>query len=517
MKIIDAVQKIFKNMHQIKQIVFQRKILMLTYFFLSAILLYMNDETNIHEKAERIRDVIRYIHRFKNALVIIYLDDTLIDSPIFMSHIKDICLIHEAGLKVIIVPGSSKRIDEILKTAQIEWTFHNNYRITAPEAMPLIKMAAFDVSNTVMTALAGEKKTAVIGNWVRARGKGVIDGFDYATIGEIDKLEMDAIETVLQNGFIPIFPCIGWSVAGKPYNISSIQLAEQIASHLKADKLFYLVPNVEIDDKTFIVPKSIGLSSEGRIPALNLEEVELFLSKNENSNNRLVNSGKKINEQSVNFANSNEQSVVLNHETEIVSREKIFSLLRIGEKACKAGVTRVHILNGSLEGTIPCEIFSDLGSGTMIYANNYGRIRDMTRSDISAVLNIMKPFVAAGILLPRTKQMLLEQFPFYIVYELDGAIRACASLIPYTDGQMEIAGVAVDKNCSNIGIGPKMIEFLVKRAREVHSKGVFLLTTQTADWFEHQGFTTSDISTLPEKRRKAWTPQRGSKVLRLDF
>ena len=51
----------------------------------------MNKETIIHEKADRIRDVIRYIRRFKNALVIIYIDDKLIDSPIFLSHIKDIC------------------------------------------------------------------------------------------------------------------------------------------------------------------------------------------------------------------------------------------------------------------------------------------------------------------------------------------------------------------------------------------------------------------------------------------
>jgi len=33
------------------------------------------------EKAQRIRDVIRYVDRFKNAVVVIYLDD--IDSPLF--------------------------------------------------------------------------------------------------------------------------------------------------------------------------------------------------------------------------------------------------------------------------------------------------------------------------------------------------------------------------------------------------------------------------------------------------
>lgn len=456
------------------------------------------EENIIHEKAERIRDVILYLKKFKEAVVIIYIDDRLMDSPVFLNHIKDICLIHESGMKVIVVPGAAKRIDEILSSSSISWTMHKDCRITDGNAMPLIKMAAFDVSNQVMTAFAGEKTTAVIGNWVRARGKGVIDGFDYGTIGEIDKLQINSIKTVLNNGFIPIFPCIGWSIAGKPYNISSIHLAAQIAEHLQADKLFYLVPDADISCANFNIPKNINTSPEGTVPAMNLEEVESFLAANKS-------------ECSVNSANSTERLEI--NEGKIVPREKIFSLLRIAKQACSAGVTRVHILNGSIDGTIPCEVFSDLGSGTMVYTSDYGGIRNMQHEDIPRVLSLMKPFVEQGILLPRTKQILSEQCSHYIVYELDGAIRACSALIPYKDNQMEIAGVTVAKSCSHMGIGPKMISFLVKRAREMNAKSVFLLTTQTADWFENLGFKQSDVSILPAERRKIWTPKRGSKVL----
>ena len=467
----------------------------------------MTEENLIHDKAESIRDVIRYLRRFKNALVIIYIDDKLLDSPLFTNHIKDICRIHEAGLKVIVVPGANKRINEILEKSGIEWSFHKDYRITKPEAMPLIKMAAFDVSNQIMTSLAGEKTNAVIGNWVRARGKGIIDGFDYGTTGEIDKLQVDAIENILANGFVPIFPCIGWSLAGKPYNISSIQLAEQIAVHLKADKLFYLIPGASISAESFKVPEGIGTSPEGNIPAMNLEEVDEFLKANKISTNK----------QSVNSNSETAEHSVVSSVSENVSREKIFLLLQLAKEACNSGVTRVHILNGSLDGTIPCEIFSDLGSGTMIYYNNYGGIRAMTRDDIPGVLNVMKPFISAGILLPRTRAGLLEEFQHYIVYELDGAIRACASLIPYDDGQMEIAGVAVNKTFSHVGIGPKLVKYLVKQAVKLNAKSVFLLTTQTADWFENLGFYADDISTLPEARKAKWTSSRGSKVLRYDL
>ena len=463
------------------------------------------NENYIHEKAERIRDVIRYIRKFKNALVIIYIDNSLIDSPLFTSHIRDICFIHEAGLKVIMVPGASKRINEVLSSAGITWNIHNNCRITGSEAMPLIKMAAFDVSNQVMTAFAGEKQTAVIGNWVRARGKGVIEGFDYGTSGEIDRLEIESIRTVLDNGFIPIFPCIGWSAVGKPYNISSIELAQQIAVHMKAEKLFFLIPNADISQQMFTIPQDLGLSPEGTVPAMNLEEVDNFLKNNDQS----VNSEAKTTDQTINSAEFNYRSVVL--------KEKILSLLALAKKACSNGVSRVHILNGSFDGTISCEIFSDLGSGTMIYSQNYGRIRDMIREDIPSVLSVMQPFVDNGVLLPRSKEILLNQLADYIVYELYGAIRACAALLPYSDGQMEIAGVAVEKTCSHIGIGPKMIMFLVERAKKLHAKSIFLLTTQTADWFEKLGFVASEVSTLPEKRKELWTPQRGSKVMRINI
>ena len=109
--------------------------------------------------------------------------------------------------------------------------------------------------------------------------------------------------------------------------------------------------------------------------------------------------------------------------------------------------------------------------------------------------------------------MLHEQLSYYIVYEIDGAIRATAALIPYPDGQMEIAGVAVDKNFSHIGLGPKLIEYLLEKAKENKATKVFLLTTQTADWFEHLGFVQGSVDDLPPQRKEKWNPNRASKVL----
>ena len=462
--------------------------------------------TTITESAEKIRDVIRYIKRFKNAVVVIYIDDRIIDSPLFSSHISDIALMHEAGLNVLIVPGAKRRIDDVLSEAGISWKQKDGLRIADESSMPLVKMAAFDVSNKVMTALSGHGITAVIGNWVRSRSKGVINGFDYETCGEIEKISVDAVHTVLDDGFIPIFPCIGWSVNGKPYNISSIELASKTAIDLKAEKLFFLAPDATLDAKNFTLSQDFPLSPEGNIPAMNLEEVDEFLKINSDSKNPLL------------------------------------TLLSISVGACKNGVSRVHILNGSIDGVIPCEIFSGLGSGTMIYKNDYGGIRAMKQDDVPRVLGIMRPFIERGILLPRTEAQLSENAENYIVYELDGGIRACAALICYDENgnvvsiaennaalpdaartkiaqteitQSEIAAVAVDETYSHMGIGPKMVSYLIEKARSVGSKDVFILTTQTGDWFEKLGFKIDSVENLPEARRKIWSPQRASKVFRL--
>ena len=430
------------------------------------------------KKAENIRDVIRYLQKFKNALIVIYLDDKTIYSPLFSTHIRDISLLHQAGLQVAIVPGARRRIDEILASSNIEWSYKDDVRVTLEPAMPLIKMAAFDVSNTVMTSLAANNITAIIGNWVHARAKGVLDGFDYGSAGEIDKLQSDSIKTVLDNGFIPIFPCIGWNSVGHPYNISSVNLAKQVAVALKADKLFFVMEDGGISSSKYKIPEEIAVSENGEVPAMTVEEVDLLLEK-----------------------------------TACDDADKL--LLKTARDACKNGVTRAHIVDGKLNGVLLSEIFSDLGSGTMIYTSNYGKIRSMLQTDIPSVLGLIKPFVESGKLLPRTEQNFAENLADYVVYEVDGGVHACASLHLYDDGQAEIAAVAVDENFAHMGIGPKLMENLIEKSKSLGAKSVFIMTTQSADWFEKLGFVQDKIDSIPAQRKALWSPERNSKVYRL--
>lgn len=447
---------------------------------------------NLSESAKQIRDVINYIKIFKDALAVIHIDDQIIDSALLPSLIHDIALIHQAGLKVIVAPGARKQISEILDGAKIEWKIQKGSRVAPESAMPLIKTAAFDVANTIMNHLAGENRTAVIGNWVKARAKGVLDGTDYGTAGEIDKLKIDVIKQTLDDGFIPIFPCIGWNDLGKPYNISSAELAQQIACGLKAQKLFYILPDPKISKNEFSLPDSVHLNGDGNIPAMNLAEAEEILRMNGDC-------GTDASEH----------------------RAQILSLLRLAKDACKKGVDRVHILNGKVDGILPCEIFSGIGSGTMVYNNGYGDLRAMQSQDIPSVLSLMNPFVQKGILLERTAKQLKADLDNYIVYNVDEGIHACAALKVYQESgasaQAEICAVAVDPAYGNMGVGPKLINYLLDKARAKGVKSVFVMTTQTADFFEKLGFAPDSIDSIPPERKKLWNPERGSKVYRISL
>jgi amino-acid N-acetyltransferase len=438
-------------------------------------------------QTERIRDVIRYIKKFRGSTIVIRIDDDVADSPLFSGHMHDLALLQETGIRIVIVPGATNHISKVLDAYGVKWETRDGVRVTNDEGMNFIKMAAFDISNRIMTRLSAERLTAVIGNWVRARGRGIVDGFDFGSAGFVDKIQLDSLQAALDDGFIPIIPCIGWTVTGKPYNLSSTELAVATAVALKADKLFFMGSGATISVDDYEMPANAALSPEGRLAAIAVDDIDAFIALNRDVRN------------------------------ERCPTDELIDLLVQGKAACMRGVTRTHILDADIDGVIPAEIFSDLGSGTMMYRTDYGTFRAMTRDDIPAVLSLMNPFVENGVLLPRTSEELEQQSADFVVYEIDGGLRACAALHGYPENMGEIAGIAVDEAYAHMGIGPKLMELLITRGKERGFRSLFVLTTQTADWFERFGFKSCEIDRLPSKRREKWTQKRGSRMLILDF
>ncbi|MDR2534446.1 MAG: amino-acid N-acetyltransferase [Treponema sp.] len=434
-------------------------------------------------QVDLIREAFHYQSRFDGSTMVFKIDFPVTRDPAFSYLMKDLALLAKTGFRVVIVPGAKERIDEILEEYKIVSTYKGSIRITAGAAIPFVEMAAFDVATRFITGLSADQEDAVIGNFVRARGLGVLDGVDMEHTGTVDRILTDSIERVLHLGMVPILPCIGWSPSGKPYNVSSDEIASTASAALGAVKLFIISINSGIQQNKYQIPKSIQVGENQRILRMTPQEAETILSLNQTEK----------------------------------TEDPPLRELRLALQAVKAGTERVHIIDGREEGAILRELFSNLGAGTMIYADEYEAIRGLKTSDIPGILRLMEPLIQQGNLVRRTPEQIQEKKADYAVFEIDGSVHACGALHDWGGGQGEIAALATDPAYTDLGLGRRIVHYLIHRAIQQNMKRVFVLTTRTHDWFEFLGFRECSLESLPPVRRQHYDHNRKSKVFALQI
>jgi amino-acid N-acetyltransferase len=340
-----------------------------------------------------------------------------------------------------------------------------------------------------MTGLAagssggGNAVDAVIGNFVRARGLGVENGLDMEHTGAVDRILTGSIGRVLDLGMVPILPCIGWSPAGKPYNVSSDEIALAASTALGAIKLFIVTLDPGLKAPTYKLPETVQTGENGRIIRLTPQEAEDVLEMNlwDGAGNKALDE------------------------------------LRLALRASRAGVERVHIIDAREEGAVLRELFSNLGAGTMVYTDDYEAIRPLKNRDIPDILRLMEPLMQQDVLVRRNSGDIQEKKDDYAVFEIDGSVHACAALHDWGEGQGEIAAVATDPAYADMGLGRRVVRCLIDRAGKQGLRRVFVLTTRTQDWFELLGFRECPLDSLPERKRRGYDRDRGSKAYALEL
>ncbi|MDY7028604.1 MAG: amino-acid N-acetyltransferase [Spirochaetota bacterium] len=429
---------------------------------------------------EIIRESLGYAYRFRSKLFVINIDYPVIEDQFFPVLLKDIATLHQAGIRVVLVPGTREKVRVTLENYGITQEYYRGMRITTEEALPFVEMAAFNVANLLMSGLAASGIRSTIGSWVRARGRGIIDGVDYHYTGLVEGIDVPAIQTILESQMVPIFPPIGWNAGGRIYHLSAEELALSIASSLSVEKLFYMCDSSVMDRSSVRIPDGVTVNPGERISRLTVQEARELVRLN-------------------------------GDDGEMVRR------IDLAMRACERGVNRVHIIDGMQEGVLLQEIFSNQGIGTMVHTNIFESIRPMERNDVSEVLRIMEPYITQGILLPRDTHSLEELYQDFFVYDIDGRVHGCAALHAYPDGMGEIAAVAVDRLFSKMGIGKRLVLYVLEQARERGFRRVFALTTQTADWFERLGFRNGGLEDISEQKRRAYNRSRNSKIYIYDL
>jgi amino-acid N-acetyltransferase len=430
-----------------------------------------------------VREAFFYQSRFDGSTMVFKIDFPVTGDPLFPYLVKDLALLAKTGFRVVIVPGAKEWIDSVLGEYGIQSRYAGSTRITTGQAIPFAAMAAFHTATRFMTGLSAETVDAVIGNFVRARGLGVVDGLDMEHTGRVDKILTDSIRRILNLGMVPILPCIGYSPSGKPYNVPSDEIALEASAALGAVKLFIVSVHPGLAGGGYRIPDTIERDSRGRIIRLTPQEAEAVLDLNPREG----------------------------------EPDKPLSDLLLALKASRTGVERVHLIDGREEGAVLRELFSNLGAGTMVYADEYEAIRELKSADIPDVLRLMEPLMAQGVLIRRDAEGIREKRGDYVVFEIDGSVHACGALHRQGDDTGEIAAIATDPAYTDMGLGRRMVRFLIDRAEKQGLRRVFVLTTRTHDWFESLGFKECSVESLPPEKRKNYDRRRNSKVFALDL
>ncbi|MCL2277574.1 MAG: amino-acid N-acetyltransferase [Treponema sp.] len=457
---------------------------------------------SIQSQVDLIREVFHYQSRFDGSTFVIKIDYPVTEDSCFPGLVKDLALLAKTGFKVVIVPGAKENIDMVLKNHDIdscnyvnitggdyaEWADETQVRVTSSKVISYVEMAAFNVASKFMTFLSGSRVDAVIGNFVRARGLGVINGTDTEHTGAVDKIYADSLTRVLNLGMIPILPCIGWSPSGKPYNVPSDEIALAVSKALGSDKLFIVCAQSSSAAKILDIPDNIDIRQDGSLVRMTPHQTDLIIKAN------------------INKKSDNESA-----------KNKFLKNFKLAYKASQAGVHRVHIIDGRENGSILKELYSNLGIGTMIYTDEYDSVRSIHSRDLPDILRLMEPLMLKGILIRRNPEQIQQKKDDYSVLEIDGSIRACGALHDWGESQGEIAAVATDPNYTDLGLGRRIVGYLIEKAKKIKMRRVFALTTQSQDWFESLGFIEARLESLPEQKRVTYDHNRKSKIFALEL
>lgn len=419
-----------------------------------------------------------YVTAHRDKTFVIMLDGNTTSSPNFSNIIDDISLLHSLGIKLVIVFGARKQINDALAEAHIAERYHKNIRVTDQQTLHLVKQVVgslqFDITARLSLRMNNITHNGVpnvvSGNFVIAQPLGVDDGVDYQLSGKVRKIDSEGIKQQLERNAIVVISPIGVSVTGETFNLAFEELAAQIAIKLKAEKVIgFCEKQGIIDENQQVIADLTLLSAE--------EHLRQFIAKD------------------------------AYHSSEA-------RFLQTALEACRNGVKRAHLLSYLEDGSLLQELFSRDGIGTQISLESSEIVRIANIKDIPSLLALIHPLEQQGILVKRSREQLEMEIDHYTIIDRDGVIIACAALNPYFEEKMaEMACVAVHPDYRNSSRGDILLSHIQKRAIALGIKKLFVLTTRTVHWFQERGFEIANVEDLPQEKREKYNYQRRSKIL----
>ncbi|MBU0593603.1 MAG: amino-acid N-acetyltransferase [Gammaproteobacteria bacterium] len=416
-----------------------------------------------------------YIHKFRGKTFVIAFGGEVVSEGQFVALAHDLNLLNSLGVRLVLVHGARPQIEEELTERGAEIRYVNGLRVTDEAALKCVKEAAGTVRVEIEALLsmglanspmAGADIRVGSGNFVTAKPMGVHTGIDLMHTGEVRKIDAIGIRRRLEQNDMVLLSPLGYSPTGEVFNLSLEDVATATAIALDTDKLIFLM-------------NTSGLSDDNGelLRSLTTQEAETLLA----------------------------QPKGLMEDADFY--------LPCAVRACRNGVSRVHLISRHVDGGLLQELFTHEGIGTMVAEDMLETLRPATIDDVGGLLALIEPLESEGTLVRRSRERLEMEIDRFTVLEYDGLIIGCAALYPFPEEQAaELACMAVNRDYRGAGRGEALLEYMQIEALRKGFGKLFVLTTRTAHWFVERGFIEAGVETLPKAKQGLYNYQRRSKV-----
>jgi amino-acid N-acetyltransferase len=408
------------------------------------------------------------VPRFRERTFVIAVDGEVAESENFSNLLLDLAVLRSLSIRVVLTHGAGYQIRRLAADRGVNLSNSDGTGLTDEATLQTSIDAAIRLTNEIMEGLSAVDLRAAYLNAIVAHPAGILGGQDQMFTGRVERVDTRALTLLLEEGIIPVVPPLGFDGEGRTFRVNSDAIAVEVGESLRAAKIIFLAPSGHFGDNT--LPRQ-----------LSIPEAEDFATR---------------------------------QKTRI--EPGLASKLDHAARACRLGVPRVHLLDGSVNEALLTEIFSNEGFGTMVYSNEYQQIRRIFKKDVRGVMTLIRQSVKNEELIRRSRTEILEHLEDYWILEIDRNPVACVALHLYPEEPCgELACLYVSKSHENQGYGRKLVSFVETQARERGLKWIFALSTQAYNFFQQKGgFKEAGPEALPPSRRAKYLESgRNSKIL----
>jgi acetylglutamate kinase len=231
----------------------------------------MDDETKQRQenwlaRADILTEALPYMRRHAGKVVVVkYGGHAMGDAALSSAFARDIVLMRQVGINVIVVHGGGPQIGAMLDRVGVESEFIDGLRVTTSEAVDVVEMVlSGQVNKSIVAQIASEGGRAVglsgkDGGLLRVKkltrtkkdpDSNIEKVIDLGFVGEPDQIDPYILEAMSEKSIIPVVAPIGWDAEGNTYNVNADTAAGAIAGALKASRLLMLTDVSGVLDKS---------------------------------------------------------------------------------------------------------------------------------------------------------------------------------------------------------------------------------------------------------------------------